>query len=127
MFGSPAAARNVGSQSLWATISLICVPGLMTPGQRSRSGTRCPPSQVVPFSPWNGVQPPSGQEPTSAPLSVLYMTIVLSAIPRSSNLSSNSPNLHSNDAITVAKQEIEYSFVLQCPRIVDTVSEKNLC
>ena len=31
------------------------------------------------------------------------------------------------DAITVAKQEIEYSFVLQCPRIVDTVSEKNLC
>jgi hypothetical protein len=47
MFGSPAAARNVGSQSLWAMISLTWVPGLMTPGQRRRSGTRCPPSHVL--------------------------------------------------------------------------------
>jgi hypothetical protein len=47
MFGSPAAARSVGSQSLWAMISLTCVPGLMTPGQRRRSGTRCPPSHAL--------------------------------------------------------------------------------
>ena len=44
-----------------------------------------PPSQVVPFSPWNGVQPPSGQVITSAPLSVETITIVLSAMPRSSS------------------------------------------
>jgi hypothetical protein len=52
-------------------MSLMIVPGLMTPGQRASIGTRCPPSQFVPFSPWNGVVPPSGQVMTSAPLSVL--------------------------------------------------------
>ena len=34
------------------------------------------------FSPRNGVVPPSGQLITSAPLSVEYITIVLSAMPR---------------------------------------------
>jgi hypothetical protein len=47
MSGSPAAARNVGSQSLWAMISLTGVPGLITLGQRRRSGTRCPPSHAL--------------------------------------------------------------------------------
>ena len=37
------------------------VPGLITPGQRIRQGTRKPPSQLVAFSPLNGVAPPSGQ------------------------------------------------------------------
>jgi hypothetical protein len=35
--------------------------GLMTPGQRTTHGTRKPPSQMVPFSPQNGVVSPSGQ------------------------------------------------------------------
>ena len=47
------------------------VPGLMTPGQRMHIGTRKPPSQLVAFSPRNGVLPPSGQLITSAPLSVV--------------------------------------------------------
>ena len=64
----------------------MTVPGLMTPGQRTRQGTRQPPSQLVSFSPRNGVVPPSGQLITSAPLSVEYMTMVLSAMPSSSSL-----------------------------------------
>ena len=32
----------------------MTVPGLTTPGQRTTDGTRKPPSQVPPFSPWNG-------------------------------------------------------------------------
>jgi hypothetical protein len=41
MFASPAAAvTNVGTQSSCETISLISVPGLMTPGQRIMPGTR---------------------------------------------------------------------------------------
>ncbi len=59
--------------------------GLMTPNHRMRVGTRKPPSQLVAFSPRNGVVPPSGQVMTSAPLSVVYTTIVLSAIFRSSS------------------------------------------
>ncbi len=70
MSGSPAAARKVGIQSSCDMMSLMIVPGLITPGQRTMQGTRKPPSQVVPFSPWNGVVPPSGQLTTSAPLSV---------------------------------------------------------
>ena len=62
-------------------ISLLTVPGLSTPGHRIRQGTRQPPSQLVSFSPRNGVVPPSGQLISSAPLSVAYMTIVLSAMP----------------------------------------------
>ena len=44
-------------------------------------GTRQPPSKLVAFSPRNGVVPPSGQLMTSAPLSVEYITMVLSAMP----------------------------------------------
>ena len=54
------------------------VPGLITPGQRMTIGTRKPPSQFVAFSPRNGVLPPSGQDITSAPLSVVKTTMVLS-------------------------------------------------
>src|SRR5580692_9213696 len=71
------------------------VPGLMTPGQRIAQGTRQAPSQFVSFSPRNGVVPPSGQDITSAPLSVEYITIVLSVIPSSSSLASNCPTCRS--------------------------------
>ena len=54
-------------------------PGSMTPGQRMTQGTRQPPSQLVSFSPRNGVAPPSGHDITSAPLSVVKTTMVLSA------------------------------------------------
>ena len=85
------AASSVGSMSVCEKISLDTVPGLMTPGQRIAHGTRQPPSQLVSFSPRNGVAPPSGQLMTSAPLSVEYMTMVLSAMPSSSSLSSSLP------------------------------------
>src|SRR5688500_14417974 len=81
--GSPAAASSVGSTSVCENISLDTVPALITPGQRIAQGTRQPPSQLVSFSPRNGVQPPSGQLRHSAPLSVEYITMVLSAIPSS--------------------------------------------
>ena len=45
--------------------------GFAKPGQRIIVGTRKPPSQLVAFSPRNGVLPPSGQLITSAPLSVV--------------------------------------------------------
>ena len=91
MSGSPAAATSVGSMSVCEKISLDTVPGLITPGQRIAHGTRQPPSQLVSFSPRNGVVPPSGQLMTSAPLSVEYITMVLSAMPSSSSLSSSLP------------------------------------
>src|SRR6476661_6521827 len=89
--GSPAAAHNVGSMSVCEKTSLDVVPGLMTPGQRIAHGTRQPPSKLVSFSPRKGVDPPSGQLMTSAPLAVEYMTSVLSAMPSSSSLSSSLP------------------------------------
>ena len=61
MSGSPAAARNVGSQSWWVTMPLSTVPALILPGQRTKAGTRQPPSQLVFFSERNGVMPASGQ------------------------------------------------------------------
>ena len=51
MSGMPAAAQSVGNQSISEMMSLYCVPGLITPGQRTIIGMRKPPSQVVPFSP----------------------------------------------------------------------------
>src|SRR5215831_13491061 len=81
--------------SSWAPISLLTVPGFMTPGQRMTHGTRQPPSQLVSFSDRNGVVPPSGQVNTSAPLSVDHITIVLSAMPSSSNFLSNWPTMPS--------------------------------
>ena len=91
MSGSPAAAAKVGRKSVRDPISLITSPGLMTPGHRITQGTRQPPSQFVSFSPRNGVAPPSGQMHSSAPLSVVKTTIVLSATPRSSTFFSRSP------------------------------------
>ena len=84
--GSPTAAIRVGIQSSWEKMSLMTVPGLTIPGHLTIIGTLKPPSQVVPFSPRNGVVPPSGQVNFSAPLSVLKITMVLSAIPSSSKL-----------------------------------------
>jgi len=57
----------------------MTVPGFTTPGHLTIIGTLKPPSQVVPFSPRNGVVPPSGQVNFSAPLSVLKITMVLDA------------------------------------------------
>ena len=59
--GSPASAQSVGTQSLWLISSLVIVPGLMTPGQRTTHGTRKAPSQFVFFSERNQVMAPSGQ------------------------------------------------------------------
>src|SRR5262245_11716283 len=67
----------------------------MTPGQRITHGTRQPPSQFVSFSDRNGVVPPSGQVNTSAPLSVDHITIVLSAMPRSSSFLRSWPTIPS--------------------------------
>src|SRR4029453_2478191 len=82
---------RVGSMSVCEKISLDTVPGLIMPGQRIAHGTRQPPSKLVSFSPRNGVGPPSGQLITSAPLSVEYITMVLSAMPRSSSFLSSCP------------------------------------
>src|SRR4029450_6232882 len=54
MSGSPAAARKVGSQSWCWMISLETTPGAIRPGQRTISGTRKAPSQLVFFSLRNG-------------------------------------------------------------------------
>src|SRR6476620_7173854 len=89
--GSPAAAASVGSMSVWEKTSLETVPALLTPGQRIAQGTRQPPSQLVSFSPRNGVVPPSGQLITSAPLSVEYITMVSLVMPSSSSLWRSTP------------------------------------
>ncbi len=70
MSGSPAAARNVGSQSMWCMISFETEPASICPGQRTIAGTRQPPSQLVFFSPRNGDQAASGQVFMCGPLSV---------------------------------------------------------
>jgi hypothetical protein len=70
MSGSPAAARKVGSQSWWPAISFDTAPAGILPGQRIISGTRKAPSQLVFFSLWNGVIPPSGQVFMCGPLSL---------------------------------------------------------
>ena len=71
MSGSPAIAQSVGTQSLWLISSLVTVPGAMTPGQRTKQGTRKAPSQLVFFSERNQVMAPSGQVFMCGPLSVV--------------------------------------------------------
>ena len=77
------------------TIPLKTEPALILPGQRKNAGTRQPPSQFVFFCERNGVLAPSGQVSFSGPLSVEYMTMVLSAMPNSSSFASNSPTCSS--------------------------------
>ena len=55
------------------------------------AGTRYAPSQFEFFSLRNGVIAPSGHEFMCGPLSVEYMTKVLSAMPRSSSALSTVP------------------------------------
>ena len=86
--GLPAAASSVGNMSMCETMPFRTEPALILPGQRMKHGTRQPPSQLVSFWPRNGVLAPSGQVSFSGPLSVEYMTMVLSAMPSSSSLSS---------------------------------------
>src|ERR1700754_324005 len=66
-------------------------PALILPGQRASNGTRNAPSQLVFFSLRNGVIPPSGHELRCGPLSVEYITNVLSAMPNWSRRSSICP------------------------------------
>src|SRR6478609_6990027 len=94
-FGPPAISTNVGNQSNDANISLKMVPGFTTPGQRMTHGARMPPSQVVSFPALNGVTPPSGKVCTSAPLSVVKTTMVLSSSPMSSSFLWTTPMLSS--------------------------------
>jgi hypothetical protein len=54
---------------LWMPLETL--PFGIRAGQRTSIGTRTPPSQVVAFSPRNGVVPPSGHQDTIAPLSVV--------------------------------------------------------
>src|SRR4030095_3342703 len=93
--GPPAISTNVGTQSSEENISLKTVPGLITPGQRMTHGARLPPSQVLSLPALNGVTPPSGNVWTSAPLSVVKTTIVLSSWPMSSSFLRTTPMLSS--------------------------------
>jgi hypothetical protein len=68
--GSPAMAHRVGIQSLWL-ISSLTVPGRITPGHRTRQGTRKAPSQLVSLSERNQVIAPSGQVFLCGPLSLV--------------------------------------------------------
>src|SRR5262245_46222426 len=63
-------------------------PALIFPGQRTISGTRNAPSQLVFFSLRNGVVPASGHVFRCGPLSVEYCTNVLSVRPCLSRKSS---------------------------------------
>src|SRR5215203_5054361 len=92
----PAMLTSVGIQSSAAKMSFLTVPGRMTPGQRTRSGARMPPSQVLNLPPLNGVVPPSGKVIVSAPLSVVKTMIVLSSWPMSSSFFSTTPMLSSS-------------------------------
>src|SRR5262245_58314429 len=89
-------STSVGTQSRDAKISFLTVPGWMWPGQRTTSGARMPPSQVLSFPPLKGVVPPSGKVIVSAPLSVVKATRVLSSWPMSSSFLSTTPMLSSN-------------------------------
>ena len=82
MFGSPAAARNVGAQSRWDMISLETVARLDLAGPANERGhtVGALPPRVF-FSLRKQVVPASGQEFRCGPLSVLYRTIVFSAMP----------------------------------------------
>ena len=113
-------STSVGNQSRDANISFLTVPGLMTPGQRMTIGARMPPSQVVSFPPLNGVVPPSGKVITSAPLSVVNTTIVLSSWPMSSSFFSTYADvvvhlLHAGfvDAPVLAALLAEHGLVLR--------------
>ena len=83
MLGLPAAATNVGNQSMPDTMPFSTLPAGTLPGQRRIIGTRKPPSSAVPLPPANGVWPPSGQVKFSAPLSVVKPMIVSSSRPLS--------------------------------------------
>src|SRR5262245_50389166 len=96
-------------------------------GQRATHGTRKPPSHVVPFSPLNGVLPPSGQLTTSAPLSVEKTTIVLSAMPRSSSFLSRPPTTLSSSAMPSAYSPKPLLFFHFSERCVHTWQRVELC
>jgi hypothetical protein len=91
-FGDEVVISRRGQQARQSSCEMMAfelLPDFTVPGQCTINGTGIPPSQVVPFSPWKGVTPPTGQDTFSAPLSVLSITIVLSSIPSSSSWSSS--------------------------------------
>src|SRR6476660_4246095 len=97
-------SRQGGSQSSPEKIPFSTLPGLTRPGQRMMHGTRKPPSPTVPLVFLNGVMPPSGQVNTSAPLSVVKMTMVLLASPMSSRCFSSAPTLSSSCAMPASSR-----------------------
>ncbi len=102
IWGIPAAAMRVGSRSCNEMIPFETVPAGIMAGQRIIIGIRYAPSQLLFFSPRNGVMLPSGQEKTCAPLSVVKITIVFSAIPRSSSHCSSWPTYPSSSTMPSA-------------------------
>jgi len=53
--GTPAAASAVAKMSKWLTGAATFVPGAIVPGQRTKKGTRTPPSKKVAFQPRYGL------------------------------------------------------------------------
>ena len=94
---------SVGYQSTTCTISLLTFPAGTFPGQRMMQGVRFDPSRDVNRPPRHGPEDPFHVPPTgsgsivwvwysgSGPLSDAQTTIVSSASPSSSSLSSTTP------------------------------------
>ena len=108
-------------------------PGSIKPGHLTSNGTRYPPSQFVFFSPLKGAVPPSGQVNFSAPLSVVYITTVLSVMPSSSSLSSIWPIMPSCSTIPsgntpkpVTPSDSGFKRVCTCIRVVLYQRKKGL-
>src|SRR6516162_2930712 len=109
MFGLPAAATKVGSQSNPEKIPFCTVSAGTLPGHRIIAGTRKPPSSTVPFDCANGVWPPSGHVKTSVPLSVVKTTMVLSSTPRSLSFFMTRPTSSSSWAIPASSSDQPFS------------------
>ena len=86
--GLPAARASVGNMSMWETMPFSHGAGLdlARPAHEAGHAPAAFPVGVLLLR--NGVLPPSGQVSFCGPLSVEYMTMVLSAMPSSSSLSS---------------------------------------
>lgn len=112
MPGLPAAATKVGNQSLLPKIPLSSLPAGTWPGQRIMAGARKPPSNPIPLLPANGVMPPSGQENTSAPLSVLKTRMVLFSTPMSFRCFMTNPAMSSSCAIPASSVYQPFSGVI---------------
>src|SRR5262245_56582088 len=120
MFELPAAATRVGNQSSPEMSPFSTLPAGTFPGQRRMHGTRKPPSSTDPFSPANGVCPPSGHVTHSAPLSVVNTTMVLSSSLSSFSFFMTDPTMSSSCAIPASYTDQPFSGV----RIFSYLSER---